>query len=81
MPWDSRAAAAELVADVSNVDIIGADRDDSTGRFDAITMIAVLPHLDLSAAPARIERLRAPGGRSGEPSNWDGTSRRRWPIR
>lgn len=58
-----REAAARRTADFPQVSIPEAPFEDLEGPYDLITMIAVLHHLDLERALARVRDLLAPGGR------------------
>ncbi len=58
-----RAAATAACAGRTNVTVGAEQLTDLTGPYDALTMVAVLHHLDEAAALADVRRLLAPGGR------------------
>lgn len=58
-----RERAARRCAELPNVSIAGGDWTCLEGEFDAITMIAVLHHLDIDRALSDVRRMLAPGGR------------------
>lgn len=60
---EMRAAAARRCAGLPHVSVTGEALDELRGGFDLVTMVAVLHHLDASAALRQVRRLLAPGGR------------------
>ena len=58
-----REQAAGRCASLPNVAINGGDWSALEGPYDLVTMIAVLHHLDVSAALRDVRDLLAPGGR------------------
>lgn len=60
---DMGAQAARRCAGLDNVSVVGGQWSDIGGPFDAVTMIAVLHHLDAEQALRDVARLLAPGGR------------------
>lgn len=60
---DMRAQAATLCAGLDNVSVVDVLWSDVVGPFDAVTMLAVLHHLDAEHALRNVARLLAPGGR------------------
>jgi ubiquinone/menaquinone biosynthesis C-methylase UbiE len=62
---DALALACERSADVSNLRFVDSDlfsfEDDPRG-YDFISLIAVIHHMDFTAAAARLRSLLAPGG-------------------
>lgn len=58
-----RAAATAACVGRTNVTVGAEQLADLAGPYDAITMVAVLHHLDEAAALADVRRLLAPGGR------------------
>lgn len=55
--------ATQRSAGFGNVTVRGGAWNDGPGPYDLITMIAVLHHLDVTAALHDVRRLLAPGGR------------------
>lgn len=60
---EMRRQAASRCAGLPNVTIREGDWADVPGPFDAVTMIAVLHHLDVVPALRDVRRILAPGGR------------------
>ncbi|MGN6205911.1 class I SAM-dependent methyltransferase [Humibacter sp.] len=58
-----REKATARCTGLSNVTVRGGDWTDAPGPVDAVTMIAVLHHLDAAAALQHVRRILAPGGR------------------
>jgi SAM-dependent methyltransferase len=58
-----RKVAAGRCAGLPNVFVVARPWTDLEGPFDAVTMIAVLHHLDVQEALRAVRRLLAPGGR------------------
>jgi ubiquinone/menaquinone biosynthesis C-methylase UbiE len=55
--------AATRCAGLRNVSVVGGRWEEIAGPFDAVTMIAVLHHLDAERALSEVARLLAPGGK------------------
>ena len=60
---EMRHHATARCAGLANVTIDGGPWAEATGRFDLVTMVAVLHHLDIADALAQVHRLLEPGGR------------------
>ena len=58
-----RAEASQRVAGLSHAIISDAQLDDLEPGLDLVTMVAVLHHLDVESALARVRELLAPGGK------------------
>lgn len=58
-----REKATARCTGLSNVTVRGVDWTDVPGPVDAVTMVAVLHHLDAAAALHHVRRILAPGGR------------------
>lgn len=58
-----RQEAVRRCASLPNVSVVDAPWAEMDGPFDAVTMIAVLHHLDVEDALRAVSRLLAPGGR------------------
>ncbi|MFT3888431.1 MAG: class I SAM-dependent methyltransferase [Arachnia sp.] len=60
---EMRAQAARRCAGLPNVSVVDRAWTEVDGPFEAVTMIAVLHHLDVDSALRDVRRLLAPGGR------------------
>ena len=58
-----RSVAQQRLTGRTNAQVVADDLPEVQGRFDVITMVAVLHHLDTPAALIDVRRLLAPGGR------------------
>jgi SAM-dependent methyltransferase len=58
-----RRQSADRCAGLPNVSVTDDQLSDVRGELDLVTMVAVLHHLDVSAALLDVRRLLAPGGR------------------
>lgn len=60
---EMRRHATARCAGLANVTIDGGPWTEADGRFDLVTMVAVLHHLDVADALVQVHRLLEPGGR------------------
>ena len=58
-----RREAAHRCSGLANVSVVDGPWTEIGGPFDAITMIAVLHHLEITSALQSVSRMLAPGGR------------------
>jgi len=58
-----RREAAHRCSDLANVSVVDGPRTEIDGPFDAVTMIAVLHHLEITDALQSVSHMLAPGGR------------------
>jgi SAM-dependent methyltransferase len=61
--WEMRRATAERCASFNNVTVGAEQLEELDVRYDLITMVAVLHHLDPTTALTQVRRLLAPQGR------------------